>query len=174
MTGGMVLMHRFCRLSSLVGFVVAQDESAGHHTDRHPAEQTIDVLITLRFNLLIELLVDISSGHESWFRPFAGTAEEGGQRVHLVYDRGVARLPGCMASCRRARCKRERLMTMAPVTAMKMSAPTISNGVDHPRDLVARFPGNPDICGVGDVHEGERNCEHLTSPHPRGETEGLA
>src|SRR5271163_2829595 len=88
----MSLMHRFSRRSSLTGLVLAQNEGAYHHADRHPTEQAVDVLISLRCSLLLELLINESFGHEAWPWPFAATTEVKVKCVDLVHEGGTARL----------------------------------------------------------------------------------
>src|SRR6267378_5399891 len=88
----MLLVHSLSRGGALSRLVLAQNEGAHHHADCHPTEQTVDVLISLRSSLLIELLINSSSRHEAGFGPFAATAEVRGERVDLVDEGGIAGL----------------------------------------------------------------------------------
>src|SRR6202166_4301300 len=48
---------------SLAGFVLAQQESAQDHSQRHPGQQAIDVGISQHRSLLIELTINLPTGH---------------------------------------------------------------------------------------------------------------
>jgi hypothetical protein len=65
----------------------------------------------------IELLINGSSCHEAGTKTSSATTEVRGKSVDLVDECEIA---GCMNSWRRAWWKRERLVTIAPMTAMKM------------------------------------------------------
>ena len=92
----MLLVHRFCCGSSLTRLVLAQNEGAYHHAHRHPTEQPVDVLISHRCRLLIELLVDGSLCHVAGTRTSARATEESGKCVDTVDEAGS---PGRMCSC---------------------------------------------------------------------------
>jgi hypothetical protein len=151
-------MHRFSGRCSLSGLVLAQNEGAYDHTHRHPTEQTVDVLISLRRGLLIELLINGSSCHEAGSRPFAASAEVGGKRVDLGDECGIAGLHGFL----QARLVEERTVgDDRSSDGNEDAAANVANEVDDPRDPIARLFRKSDISRCGDGDEGERNCEHL-------------
>src|ERR1700678_4486809 len=90
------LVHSLSFRSSLAGPVLAQNEGAHYHPHCHPTEQTVDVLISLRSRLLIELLINSSLCHVARSGPFATTAKVGGKRVDLVDVGGIAGLHGLL------------------------------------------------------------------------------
>ena len=161
-------MHCFSRRSTLPGLVLAQNEGAHHHAHRHPTEQTVDVLISLRGSLLIELLIDSSSCHQARSGSFAATAEVRGKRVDLVDVGGIARLHGLL----QARLVEERAVgDDRSSDGDEDAAANVTNEVDDPGDLIARLFRKSDIGRIGDGDESKRNREHLKNSQPRGKTE---
>jgi hypothetical protein len=162
-------MHRFSRRSSLAGLVLAQNEGAHHHAQCHPTEQAVDVLISLRSSLLIELLINGSLCHEAGSGSFAATAKVRGKRVDLVDEGGIAGLHGLL----QARLVKERTVgDDRSSDGNEDTAANVANEVDDPRDLIARLFRKSDISRAGDGDEGERNREHLKNSQPGGKTEG--
>src|SRR6266481_9684857 len=130
----MLLVHRFSRRSSLTGLVLGQNKGAYHHTHRHPAEQAVDVLISLRSSLLIELLINSSSCHEARSGSFAATAEVRGKRVDLIDEGGIAGLHGLL----QARLVEERTVgDDRSRDSNEDTAANVANEVDDPGDLIA-------------------------------------
>src|ERR1700679_1759618 len=85
-------MYGFSRGRSLSRLVLAQYEGACHHPQRHPAEQTVNVLICHRSCLLIELLIDGSPCHLTGARPFAATAKVSSKRANPADESRTAGL----------------------------------------------------------------------------------
>ena len=165
----MLLVHCFSCRSSLPGLVLAQNEGARHHAHRHPTEQTVDVLISHRSSLLIELLVNGSSCHVAGARPSAATTEERGKRVDMVDEGRIAGLHVLL----QVRLVEERTVgDDCSGNGNEDAAANVANKVDDPRDLIARLFRKSDIGRGGDGDEGERNREHLKNSQPGGKTEG--
>src|SRR5271170_1960685 len=162
-------MHCFSCRGSLSGLVFSQNEGAHHHAYCHPTEQTVDVLISLRSSLLIELLINSSSCHEAGPGSFSDAAKVRGKRVDLVDVGGIAGLHGLLQAC---------LVEERTVGDDRSSdgdedaAANVANEVDDSGDLIARLFRKSDISRVGDGDEGERNGEHLKNSQPGGKTEG--
>src|SRR5271163_766174 len=162
-------MHRFSRRSSLAGLVLGQNEGAHHHAYCHPTEQTVDVLIGLRSSLLIELLINSRSCHETGSGSFAATAKVRGKRVDLVDVGWIAGLHGLLQT----RLVEERTVgDDRSSDGNEDTAADVANEVDDPRDLIARLFRKSDISRGGDGDEGERNREHLKNSQPGGKAEG--
>src|SRR6266403_2724553 len=165
----MLLVHSLSRGGALSLLVLAQNEGAHHHADCHPAEQAVDVLISLRSSLLIELLINGSSCHEAGSGSFGATAKVRGKRVDLVDVGGIAGLHGLL----QARLVEERTVgDDRSSDGNEDTAANVANEVDDPGDLIARLFRKSDISRGGDGDEGERNRKHLKNSQPGGKTEG--
>jgi Beta-lactamase len=92
-------MHCFSPGGALSGLVLAQNEGAHHHAYRQPTEQAVNVLISLRSGLLIELLINASSCHVGGARTSTVTTEVRSKRVDPVDEGEVAGLHGLLQAC---------------------------------------------------------------------------
>src|SRR5258705_1579875 len=165
----MLLVHSLSRGGALSRLVLSENEGAHHHAHGHPTEQTVDVLISLRSSLLIELLINSSSRHQAGSGSFAATAKVRGKRVDPVDVDRIASLHGLL----QARLVEERTVgNDRSSNGDEDTAANVANEVDDPRDLSARLFWKSDISRGGDGDEGKRNREHLKNSQPRGKTEG--
>jgi hypothetical protein len=80
-----------CR-DSFVGFVLAQQESAEDHPHRHPAQQAIDIYVSHRRSLSIELTINLSARHRG--RPLAAghTRIRVGERIEPLRKDWISNL----------------------------------------------------------------------------------
>src|ERR1700678_1691765 len=86
------LVHSLSFRNSLTGPVLTQNEGARYHAQCHPTEQTVDVLISHRGRLLIELLIHLSSRHEAGLRPSPASTEKSGKRIDSTDECRIAGL----------------------------------------------------------------------------------
>src|ERR1700679_1714587 len=138
----MLLVHCLSRRGALSRLVLAQNESAYHHPHCHPTKQTIDVLISLRSSLLIELLINSSLCHVARSGPFAATAKVRSKRINLADVGGIAGLHGLLQACL---VKERTVGDDRSSDGNEDAAANVANEVDDPRDLVACLFGKPDI-----------------------------
>src|SRR5271154_3135893 len=156
-------------MGALSRLVLAQNEGAYHHAHSHPTEQTVDVLISLRSSLLIELLINGRLCHVAGSGPFAATAKVIGKRINLADVGGIAGLHGLL----QARLVEERTVgDDRSSDGNEDTTANVANEVDDPRDLIARLFRKSDISRGGNSDEGERNREHLKNSQPGGKAEG--
>src|SRR5258708_1820594 len=127
-------MDRFSRRRSLSRLVLAQNEGACHHANRHPAEQTVNILICHRSCLLIELLIDGSPCHLTGTRLFAATAKVSSKRVDAADECRTAGLHELLQT----RLMEEGTVRNDRAGDSDEDAPAnIANEVDNSRNLIA-------------------------------------